>query len=96
MLAEVIFYAKEGDQAPAAGYRPDAVFCDNGQKEYWGITFAEVSAAGSDATIFAEITFTFDEMHYSEVENGQRFLIMEGSHQVGEGTILSIEQGERS
>ena len=29
--------------------------------------------------------------HYEEVYAGQRFFIMEGSRQVGEGTIISID-----
>lgn len=89
LFAEVIFYANRCKHLPVNGYRPDAIF--NGSEDYWGITFTDLTIKGFDAPTPATIRFSFREIHYQEVVPGQSFRIMEGPHQVGEGTILSIE-----
>lgn len=90
LLAEVIFYANRRKQLPVNGYRPDAIF--NGSDDYWGITFTDLPIKGFDVPTPATIRFSFQESHYQEVVPGQSFRIMEGPHQVGEGTIISIER----
>ena len=96
IMAEGVFYAKEDSMLPKAGFRPDAVFCGKDREDYWGITFIDLSAAAFDTPMLAMIKFTFDETHYSEVETGQRFLIMEGPHQVGEGIVVSTACEEKT
>ncbi|MCM1058103.1 MAG: hypothetical protein NC517_10915 [Firmicutes bacterium] len=90
LFAEVIFYSGQRKYLPTNGYRPDAVF--DGRKDYWGITFVELPVEEFDAPVPAIIKFTFQNTHYQDVMQGQSFAIMEGSHQVGEGKIISIEK----
>lgn len=93
LVVEVVFYSDRRKQLPKTGYRPDATF--NKNKDYWGITFIELPLTGFDILTLAHIQFTFQESHYQEVEPGQKFQIMEGPHQVGEGRIIGIEDGPK-
>lgn len=95
ILAEVLFYSGQRKLLPITGYWPDALFAGKSLEAYWGITFSDLSVANFDTRTPAEIRFTFDDIHYSEVQKGQTFQIMEGARQVGEGKILSIERGEQ-
>lgn len=52
------------------------------------ITFVELQADRFDVPIPANIKFTFEEYHYSEVSVGATFSIMEGGHKVGTGKII--------
>lgn len=90
LLAEVIFYSAQRKHLPKNGYRPDATFYEN--KEYWGITFMDLPITDFDSPTPATVKFSFDEKHYEEVEPGQKFQIMEGARQVGEGVIISMEK----
>ena len=93
LFAEVVFYSGMRQHLPADGYRPDAVF--EGEADYWGITFAQLPAARAfDMPMPAAVRFSFDERHYSEVAPGQGFFVMEGARRVGEGKVISIEDGE--
>ena len=89
-LAEVVFYTGQRKFFPKHGYRPDAIF--SGSEDYWGITFIDLESNRFNTPIFATIEFTFQDSHYQEIVLGQSFKIMEGSHQVGEGKVLSIEK----
>ena len=89
LFAEVVFYSDQRKNLPTNGYRPDAIF--NKFKDYWGITFVNLPIEKFDDPTPATIIFTFEECHYQEIVPGQSFTIMEGSHQVGEGKIISIE-----
>ena len=89
-LAEVVFYAGQRKLLPQIGYRPDAVF--DGSDDYWGITFADLKAERFDTPILSAIEFTFQAAHYREIAEGQTFKIMEGSRQVGEGRVISVEK----
>ena len=89
-LAEVIFYTGQRKFLPETGYRPDAVFAGN--DDYWGITFIDLKADRFDTPILAAIEFTFQAVHYREITEGQTFKIMEGSRQVGEGKVVSVER----
>lgn len=89
LFAEVIFYSGQRASLPSPGYRPDAIFDRAG--EYWGITFLDLPAEKFDAPTPAVIRFTFQERHYEEVAPGQTFAIMEGPHEMGEGTVISVE-----
>lgn len=90
LFTEVTFYSGKRKYLPANGYRPDAIFNDS--KDYWGITFTELSIEKFDVSTPATIIFSFQDYHYQEVVPGQEFMIMEGSRQVGEGRIISIEK----
>ena len=90
LFAEVIFYSKKMKYLPKDGYRPDAIFNEN--KDYWGITFIDLPIEKFDVPTPAIIKFTFQACHYQEVKPEQKFLIMEGARQVGEGKIISIER----
>ena len=89
LLTEVIFYSGQREDLPVNGYRPDAIFNETG--DYWGITFMELAIENFDVPSPAIIKFSFQDCHYEEVMPGQLFTIMEGSRQVGEGKIISIE-----
>lgn len=89
LFAEVIFYSGKRKYLPTKGYRSDAVF--NETQNYWGITFVELLAEKFDVPVLAIIKFTFQNSHYQDVMQGQSFAIMEGSNQVGEGKIISVE-----
>lgn len=89
LFAEVIFYSEQRKHLPVNGYRPDAIF--NATKEYWGINFVELAAEKFDIPAPAIIKFTFQNSHYQEIASGQRFAIMEGFQQVGEGKIIAVE-----
>lgn len=89
-LAEVVFYTEQRKFFPKNGYRPDAIF--SGSKDYWGITFIDLESNHFNTPILATIKFTFQDSHYQEIVPGQSFKIMEGSRQVGEGKVLSIEK----
>ena len=89
LFVEVLFYSGQRVHLPASGYRPDAVFA--GRDDYWGITFPDLSGIEFDAPTLTIVRFTFQECHYGEVKPGQSFAIMEGPHQVGEGSVISIE-----
>lgn len=89
-LAEVIFYQGQRKALPETGYRPDAVF--GGFDDYWGITFIDLKADRLNTPILAAIEFTFQAVHYREIAVGQTFKIMEGSRQVGEGRVISVEK----
>ena len=91
LIAEVCFYNGKRSQLPLKGYRPDIIM-DNYPEEYWGITFITLDVDNFDVPTYAEAKFTVQESHYNEVHIGQSFRIMEGPHEVGKGTILSIEQ----
>lgn len=91
LFVEVIFYSGQRTRLPAGGYRPDAVFSGSG--EYWGISFLEPPVEEFDTPTPAVIQFTFQERHYGEVTPGQSFAIMEGPHKVGEGMVISVENG---
>ena len=88
LIVEVVFYSNKRKSLPLSGYRPDAVF--NG-KDYWGITFKELVIDDFDVPTVASIKFTFQDSHYDEITTGQKFKIMEGQNQVGNGMIVSIE-----
>ncbi|MCM1245825.1 MAG: hypothetical protein NC293_09315 [Roseburia sp.] len=90
LFAEVIFYFGQRKHLPTNGYRPDAIF--NKAQDYWGITFVELSVEKFDVPALAIIKFSFQNSHYQDVTEGQTFMIMEGSNQVGEGKIISIEK----
>ena len=90
LFAEVIFYSGRRKHLPRNGYRSDAIF--NESRDYWGITFTELPIEKFDISTPAIIKFSFQDCHYEDVIPGQSFSIMEGSHQVGEGKILSIEK----
>lgn len=90
LLVEVIFYAGQRKTLPQKGYRPDAVFTKSG--DYWGIVFIELEVDKFNVPAPAIIKFTFQDYHYKEICIGQQFLIMEGSCQVGEGKIVSIDR----
>ena len=45
LFVEVIFYSGHRKHLPVKGYRPDAVF--NDARDYWGITFIELSMEGA-------------------------------------------------
>lgn len=90
LFTEVIFYSGQRKYLPTKGYRPDAVF--NEEKDYWGITFVELSVEKFNVPVPAIIKFSFQNAHYQEVMQGQPFAIMEGARQVGEGKIISIEK----
>ena len=92
LFVEVIFHAEQRRNLPKTGYRPDAIF--NKLGDYWGITFTELQVDKFDNPTLAIIKFTFQDCHYKEVCLGQKFSIMEGSHQVGEGKIISIVMNE--
>ena len=89
-LAEVVFSKGQRKTLPETGYRPDAVF--DGYDDYWGITFIDLNADRLDTPFLAAIEFTFQAVHYREIAVGQTFKIMEGSRQVGEGRVISIEK----
>lgn len=89
-FAEVVFYKGQRKALPKTGYRPDAVF--DGFEDYWGITFIDLKADQFDAPFLAAIEFTFQAVHYREIADGQIFKIMEGSRQVGEGRVVSVER----
>lgn len=88
LFAEVTFYFGQRKTLPPTGYRPDAIF--NAQGDYWGITFIHLPVVEFDAPAPATFIFTFQENHYKEVTPGQKFRIMEGARQVGEGRVLSL------
>ena len=88
-LAEVVFYTEQRKVFPQNGYRPDVIF--SGSEDYWGITFIDFESNCFNTPILATIEFTFQDSHYQEIVPGQSFKIMEGSHQVGEGKVLFIE-----
>ena len=88
IFVEVMFHSGQRGALPRTGYRPDAIFNKSG--DYWGITFIDLQPDKFDEPTLAIITFTFQDSHYKEVGIGQRFFIMEGSRQVGEGKIISI------
>lgn len=77
---------------PSSGYRPDAIF--NNSNEYWGIVFTNLLLAKFDESTLATIQFSFKPSHYYELTQGQTFQIMESPHQVGEGTIIAIDNNE--
>lgn len=89
LYVEVTFHAGQRKILPQTGYRPDAVFNKSG--DYWGITFIELNADRFDVPTPAIIKFSFQDCHCKQVHIGQKFLIMEGSHQVGEGKIISVD-----
>ena len=89
MFTEVIFYSGQRKYLPTNGYRPDAIF--HKRDDCWGITFIELPIEKFDAVTPATIKFSFQDCHYQDVMHGQSFTIMEGSHQVEEGKIISIE-----
>lgn len=89
LFTEVVFYSGQRRYLPTNGYRPDAIF--NETKDYWGITFVELSAEKFDVPVPAIIQFTFQNSHYQDVVQGQLFAIMEGPNQIGEGKVISIE-----
>lgn len=88
LFVEVIFYSGKRKHLPAKGYRPDAVF--NRSRDYWGISFIELSVEKFDVPTPAIMKFSFQD-HYQEVAPNQLFEIMEGAKQVGEGKIISVE-----
>ena len=90
LITEICFHSGKRKSLPLKGYRPD-IIVDNGEEKYWGISFIDFEATGFDMLTYAEAKFTFQEVHYAEVYVGQSFRIMEGPHEVGMGTILSIE-----
>ena len=92
LFVEVIFHAGQRRNLPKTGYCPDAIF--NKLGDYWGITFTELQVDKFDNPTLSIIIFTFLDCHYKEVCLGQKFSIMEGSHQVGEGKIISIVMNE--
>lgn len=92
LFTEVIFYSGQRRYLPTNGYRPDAIFNDT--RDYWGITFVELSAEEFDVPVPAIIQFTFQNSHYQDVVQGQSFAIMEGPNQIGEGKVISIEKCE--
>lgn len=96
IISEVIFYSGQRRQLPVSGYRSDAVFMGNRANDYWGITFTDLSVVKFDTPTLAEMRFTFQDDHYKEVEKGQLFQIMEGSHKVGEGKVVLIECREQT
>lgn len=87
---EVVFFGKKRKTLPLAGYRPD-ITINNIADSYWGITFTELNVMEFDVPYEAKIHFTFQKCHYSEIEIGQCFKIMEGLTQVGKGQFISIE-----
>ena len=91
LITEVCFHSGKRKGLPLSGYRPD-IIVNNGQEEYWGISFAELDVQDFGILVYAKAKFTFQESHYGEVEVGQTFKIMEGARQVGIGTIVSIEK----
>lgn len=91
LFTEVIFYAGQRKTLPKDGYRPDAIFDQN--KAYWGISFLALPVEAFDTATPAFVKFSVQEAHYQEVRPGQTFAIMEGSRQVGEGKIITIEKG---
>lgn len=84
------FFSEKRKHLPTDGYRPDAIF--PASEEYWGITFIDLPAKQFDVPTPAFLKFSFEDGHYQEVVSGQSFQIMEGSCQVGEGKIISIEK----
>ncbi len=89
LFVEVMFYSEQRKHLPTNGYRPDVIF--NAIEHYWGVTFTDLSIEKFDVPTPATIVFSFQD-HYQEVVPGQVFMIMEGSHRVGEGKIISIEK----
>lgn len=90
IFEEVTFYSGQRKHLPINEYRSDAIF--NELKDYWGIIFTELLIEKFDVPTPAAIKFSFQDCHYQEVVLEQKFLIMEGSRQVGEGKIISIEK----
>ena len=90
LIADVIFYSGKRKHLPVRAYRPD-IIVDGIEDSYWGITFTDIDLSDFDVACTAEIKFTFQPKHYTEVSIGQTFKIMEGANQVGEGKILFIE-----
>lgn len=74
LFAEVIFYPKQCKHLPANGYHPDAIF--NKSKDYWDITFIDLSIEKFDVPTLATIKFSFQNCHYQEVVPYQPFIIM--------------------
>ena len=62
--------------------------------DYWGVIFTEMQVDKFDVPALAIMKFTFDDCHYREVCVGQKFSIMEGGHQVGEGKIILMDMGK--
>jgi len=93
LITEVCFYSGQRKNLPQKGYRPDIVV-DNKQTEYWGISFTELDISDFDTPTYAKAKFTFQESHYNEIHIDQKFRIMEGPREVGNGKILSIIQEE--
>ena len=91
LMTEIRFHSGQRKNLPLRGYRPD-IIVNNGQNEYWGLSFTEFEANDFDSSTYAEAKFTFQEAHYREVYVGQSFRIMEGAREVGSGIILAIEQ----
>ena len=92
LFVEVIFFFGQRKNLPRTGYRPDAVFDKSG--DYWGVIFTEMQVDKFDVPALAIMKFTFDDCHYREVCVGQKFSIMEGGHQVGEGKIILMDMGK--
>lgn len=90
LFVEVIFFSEKRKHLPTDGYRPDAIF--PASEKYRGITFIDLPAKQFDVPTPAFLKFSFEDGHYQEVVSGQSFKIMEGSCQVGEGKIISIEK----
>lgn len=90
IYAEVIFYSTQRTTLPRKDYRPDALFGDN--KDYWGITFLNLPIENFDVWTPARIKFTLQKSNYFEIVPKQKFYIMEGSRQVGEGKVISLNK----
>lgn len=86
---EIVFRSGGRKSLPFTGYRPDAIFNENG--DYWGVIFSELEVEKFDIPTMAKMKFSAQECHYNEISVGQQFWIMEGSRQVATGRVLSID-----
>ena len=69
------------------GYRPHLRIGDG---EYLGISFSDVGSSAPGASVRAKASLMYwPEVDYSGLVPGVHFLVMEGAHTVGQGTVVT-------
>ena len=93
LICAVIFFSKKRKTPPNltnSKYNPHLVI--KGDTEYLGVTFIDGEEVVFDKEIIASALPLYEEIDYSGLTEGTKFMIMEGGNIVGEGTVNEVFQ----
>lgn len=93
LICLVTFFSKKRKTPPNltnGKYNPHLVIKDD--TEYLGVTFIDGEEVVFDKEIMASALPLYEEIDYSALTEGTKFMIMEGGNIVGEGIVNEVFQ----